>query len=139
MVVQKPFTTYKTLKSYRLIDRFGVGLRRLRGSCRESAHPSIADVMLQHRREACWSAPNSPRVTTVLEKLRDEDAVSTSMRPANFSGRAARRLLDFDTLRNAMDRAVFMACYFQCGPFYFEPYEADRPASSADRAPGRSS
>jgi hypothetical protein len=76
--------------------------------------PPLRDVAAhRERREACWSAPNSPRVTTVLEKLLDEDAVSTSMRPGNFSSRAARRLLDFDTLRNAMDRALSMACYFQ--------------------------
>lgn len=82
---------------------------------RSSLHCRRDVAAHRERREACWSAPNSPRVTTVLEKLLDEDAVSTSMRPGNFSGRAARRLLDFDTLRNAMDRAVFMACYFQCG------------------------
>ena len=117
--------------------------RRLRGSCRESAHPSIADVMLQHTVNG-----EKPAGALPIVRASRPCSKSSSMRMP-FLPRCASEI--FPVARRAAC-SILTRCgtrwIAQClwratsnvvkGPFYFEPYEADRPASSADRAPGRS-
>jgi hypothetical protein len=117
--------------------------RRLRGSCRESAHPSIADVMLQHTVNG-----EKPAGALPIVRASPPCSKSSAMRmpflprcaPEIFpvARRAACSILTRCGTRWIAQGLWRATSNVVKGPFYFEPYEADRPASSADRAPGRS-